>query len=259
MKSKLFIALVTAMMLTAVGSRAATEVACFPYAVALVESRTAIHEHHDLSSHEIGHGEAAERFAVQDRKLVNGDCWVQAPMESTQFRVGWLLDENLTTGCVRSIKGDAEFQAKIIAGLEYLNEEALRWFEYVSQYAYSIKPAEPDAGMSEAKWPSCTVLIDKSAFESKVVLATYLVHEACHIHQYVEQRLYRQPERYVNVRMEKECYGRELEMLREIAPEHKLIQTLEEDFRQPYWWWAKCRLHTPAIDIPPNEMERLTC
>ena len=269
MKSKSCIACVIALMLTAVGSRAASPEGCFPHPVALLKWRTDIYEQPDLLSDKIGHGEAARAFTALDSKLFGEDCWVQVRLEwKHEPPWGFLRDQNVTTGCVWDIQDDVEFEAEIKKGLDYLEEKAPRWHQYVTQHDYSIGPAADDAGASTANWPACTVGIDKSAFESDLlVLATHLVHEACHIHQYVALHLPYEHETYARVRNEMECYGRELDMLQEIAPEDaleqanvdKLVQKVEKDFRQSYWWWAKCRLHTPALDIPPDLIEGLKC
>lgn len=176
MKFIVLIACVITLILVVLGGRAFAQDNCFPHAVALLVSPTEVYEDQDSSSPAILRAEAGVRFAVQGSKQVGEDCWVKAPLISSQF--AWLMDNNITTGCVWEIDGGYDFKEKIRQGLDYLEEEAPRWHLYVTEHPYTIKPREIGVRNSRTNWPECSVEIHKSAFESLPELATHLVHEA---------------------------------------------------------------------------------
>lgn len=262
MKSKALIEFVIALMLIVLNGRSFAQNSCFPLGYAYMNWHTLIREQPVLWSRAISLDKAGFLIRVQDTKRVYGNCWVQAPLNTGQARVGWLLAENVTALRIPTINGDERFNGQIIMGFNYLLEKAPRWFQYVTQPDYIIEPAKPRDTKSHMDWPARIVRVHEEAFVSQLKLASHLVHEACHIHQGIEERLpLNENETYVRVRIEQECVAREVEMMEDIDPEHDDVRERRNVLARPFGWWVRdvassasspAPVRTSRFPIPPS-------
>ena len=250
MKHKALIACVIALMLIALFSPASAHDSCYPHGVAYVERLAVIRDEAGYPSRVVALAYEAGALDVLNSMAVSGECW--ALVEK-----GWLLTEDLSANPVPTpppptltpvkpliIEGDAEFVAQISMGLSFLREQAPRWYRYVTQYQYSIQPAEPNAITSYARWPDKRVYIHDNRLDPMMMLALVLVHEACHIHQGMEGRWYR--DGFTQVRNEQECVRVELLSALEIAPEFDFINKLIELIAEPHWRWREVTRLDPS-------------
>ena len=259
MKSRALISFVAALFLIVLVSPVFAHEGCFPHGYAYRNWNTLVREQPVLWGRAISFDDVG-LLTVQDTKLVFGECWVQTPMNSGPWQVGWLLADDLTALRIPNIKGDKRFEARIIEGFNYLLEKAPRWFRYVAQPDYIIEPTRPGDTKSHMVWPARIVRIHEEAFVSLLTLAWHLVHEACHIHQGVEERLpLHQNAIYVRVRVEQECVAREVEMMKDINSEHDDVQARINVLAKPFGWWvsdvmssssAPAPVHTSRFPIP---------
>lgn len=133
---------------------------------------------------------------------------------------------------VPRIEGDARFVAQIEAALNLLQERAPSWYSFVVSGSNVIVPT---VGLSWAIYKDRRIEIsNRHAFAPRgyqtqlLFLAGVLVHEACHIHRY-ENGLYtwdRKVEEFA-------CISKQIDMTREISPNHSLVQW-HIDFRERY-------------------------
>ena len=250
MKSKALIAFVIALAPIILASHAFAQDSCFPHGLAYLEWQSVVREQPALWGRAISLDQVGFRF-VQDSKRFAGNCWAQVPSDVGRWRFGWLLAENLTAVRIPSIYGDELFTAQINDGLEYLASKAPRWLLYVTQYEYRIEPTKPGETTSKAEWPAKIVRIHEDAFVSEQELATHLVHEACHIHQFEDGRFpLSEVVTHGVVRMEQECIAREVEMLMDIAPEHELVQERRNLLGKAFGWWVNGGMSFSVVASP---------
>ncbi len=164
----------------------------------------------------------------------NNQCGAGAPTSSVG-RHGGLV-----------IEGSESFQTWVNAGLDLLRRKAPQWYSYVIEATRTIKELPYGAGAGvyvESRthvtaWGVDWVPSDLNIF----TIAHEMIHEACHIYQYLSGN----PNWYPAEpwREEKECVEKELEAAQVIDPYDRfgrhsywrhIIANIEHD--RSIWWW----------------------
>ena len=253
LESKAIIACVIAVILIVLASRAFAQDSCFPRGDTYAKRLALIREEPGFPNAVIGLANRAGIYGVLHSTRVGGKCWAQV-------EDGWLLTDDLSVEPVPTpdprtpsivtwlkIKGDPEFRTEISRGLAYLLEKSPRWYRYVTLYPYSIEPTKPGAKTSWGTWPDRIVYIHRDTFISSTRLARALVHEACHIQQGIQGRLFRPGERYREVRNEQECVRMALQMVLDIEGYHSEIMVPIYVLSRPDWWWWVMTRGDPSL------------
>ena len=258
MKSKSLIPFIIILTLIALNSLGSAQENCYLHDVGFTKWLTFIRDRPSLFGTVVAVATPSFRSNVLDRQHFRGDCWAKVEWGLEEVAVGWLLAENLSTEPVATpavglrvtlpsleeqcINGGAEFEATIKANLMYLLEQAPQWYLYVVEPDYCIQPCEPcKLGTSHAIWLDGPVYVYEDDYKGESVrdptmrLARLLVHEACHVRQFDEKP--RPDVAYARVRVEQECVLRELEMVRNIDPEHIYNKVLVMVVAWPYVEW----------------------
>ena len=128
-----------------------------------------------------------------------------------------------------SIDGPPSFVSKAVAAFDFLRSNASNWLNYVVAKTASVGP-HPFFG-SRAYFARKRIQIGDTHDDDTVILASVLVHEACHLHQWDEGRW-----NSINVdptRLEVECMEVQLDALLQFAPSHWFISRLRGAIQNP--------------------------
>lgn len=133
-----------------------------------------------------------------------------------------------------SIQGDEAFRRQITRAFEYLLERSSQWFNYTVSKIHRIEGATFDndahyggkiAGSVDSRSRVVKVSIEhaRDTRSDIALLASTLIHEACHLHQFDSGKFSRW-DWELGILPEQECYGIEAQALAEMAPGHRHIE-----------------------------------
>ena len=178
-----------------------------------------------------------------DAAAIDNCCYVNRQCNTDQeWQNGyWAYQNNVcgapqqsaASGTVSSslppIDGPPDFVVKVVAAFDYLRSKAPNWFNYVVAKTASVGP-HPFFG-SRAYMARKRIQIGDTHDDNTTVLASVLVHEACHLYQWDAGRwnsILVDP-----TRLEVECMEVQLGAMLEFAPRHWFIRRLREAIRNP--------------------------
>ena len=260
MKSKALIACVIALILTAGGIHATADLDCYAGEMVMIERNTVLWDQPGFSGRVVHGATSGPSLTLRDSEQKSGTCWAKIELLSemataVQHKFVWfVIDdptwEEMPMYCDPKIEGDEAFDKRIDEGRALLGPEGSYWYDYVMQYDFMIQPAEAGRETSYLSWPLRCVSIGTDALESPLGTAYTLVHEACHIQQGFAGRY---PENIeAEIRAEKECHAKALEMASQIDLTHSKVRLVSKMLKQDDRWWEA---FVTGTCLPPSEVE----
>ena len=131
-----------------------------------------------------------------------------------------------------SIDGPPSFVSKAVAAFNYLRDRTPHWFNYVVAKAGSVG-LNPFFG-SRAYVARRRIQIGDTHDDDTGILASVLVHEACHIYQWDEGRW----NALDPTAREVECTEVQLDAMLQFAPGHWFINRLRDNIKNPLVGWG---------------------
>ena len=149
-------------------------------------------------------------------------CWLKVP-DGWMAQTGW-VQSTMPAVQLPKIEGKADFVGQIKAALDYLKRESPHWYLYVVRPTRHIKARPSYENNSVAYGEHDRIEIARGHLESTLLLASALVHEACHLYQWDGGQRIVSGDDEGRTKAEIECYSVELEMVRDIKPGDELIR-----------------------------------
>ncbi len=127
------------------------------------------------------------------------------------------------------IEGSSSFVSKTVEAFHYIRDRSLNWFNYAVSKISSIGQRPPFDPGSRAYVRRRRVEISDEHDDDTVLLASVLIHEACHIHQWDAGRWYSLDP----TTREVECLQIQLDAVSEMAPHSWVNNMLRRAIRNP--------------------------
>jgi len=162
-----------------------------------------------------------------DRQCTTDDEWARGYQAYQNYECRQLSPgEASAIAPYPPIEGTPDFVTRIRTGLDWLRERSSKWYLYVAQPTRHIKVSAGDlfgSAISFAYGRSARLEIHPEHLDPPSNLASWLVHEACHLHQWNRGWRVKVWDFDGKKAKEDECYGKQVEMLNELAPGHSLL------------------------------------
>ena len=209
--------------------------ACFSERRAYVAGHMNIRASHMINSAIVGSAERGDLFEVSESIQGQTYCWLN-------IGIGWMAHTEIVHGKMPlpRIDGDSVFVKYIRAGFDFLWEKSKWAFMYVADYINVITPRPNNKPHSVAWVRSGRVEIDGRHLRPDVLLATVLLHEACHMHQYELNPFMPRALEWQRIEFEKECTEVEIVFLEAIGEGDSWIaEDLRSRLSQSYDKWLE--------------------
>lgn len=204
-----------------------------------------IRERPTVNSSKAGATERGDSFKVTETQEGDTYCWLK-------ISKGWIAHISFVSHDIAdilpTIEGDDRFRTRVVQAFAYIHSKSSKWFKYTVPKIRTVTP-DPDLEREEV---NARVLVGKRHVSinpqyarraSQAILASTLVHEACHVHQWDRGERF-----LVSFLAEPECYGIQADALSRMSPgneevkwlrcwaEHYPSQFLCEYKLNPPWW-----------------------
>ena len=156
---------------------------CYEFRSAYVTGVMNIRESYTTASQVVRQAHSGDVYKVTGSHQGDTWCWLQ-------ISNGWMANTSYVSHDISHvlppIRGEDWFKDKVVAALEFLSRKSARWFSYT---APKITMIEPDPDLSSAARVIAStgrVKIASDFYRNRnaAELASTLVHEACHVHQW---------------------------------------------------------------------------
>lgn len=206
-----------------------------------------IRERPTVNSNKAGTTEYGESYKVAGTHEGDTYCWLK-------ISKGWIAHISFVSHDIAAIlpeiEGEDWFKSKVIQAFEFIHRKSPTWFNYTVPKLKTVVP-DPDLEREEV---NAQVLVRTRHIsinpkyarrESRAMLASTLVHEACHVHQWDRGERY-----LVSFFAEPECYDIQADALSQMSPGHTNVKWLRcwaEHYPSQFLckyelnppWWAR--------------------
>ena len=211
--------------------RVTVEKGCYPGTGVAVIWQTPIRFTSSYRSLPVARAEPSDQFVVIRSRLNEGICWIQTT-------IGW-IDASKTMPAfvptptpeptpipmpeflILRITGDDQFVSEIRKGFAFLWKHSPYWYWYVVDSGILVIAPSIGHQDSRAYGFEKRIEIDEWYMQSITILASTLVHEACHLIQFQEGRWPYEGDVLGIIQAERECLALEVGMMTEIRPTHR--------------------------------------
>ena len=196
---------------------------CYEHEWAYLTGSMNIRQQPTVNSNRAGVTETGESYRVTETHEGDTYCWLK-------ISKGWIAHISFVShdiaGILPTIEGDDWFTRNVIQAFKYMHNRSSKWFKYTVPKIRTVV-ADPDLEREEV---NARVLVARrhvsinpiyARRESPAMLASTLVHEACHVHQWDRGERY-----LVSFLAEPECYGVQARALSQISPGHENVKWL---------------------------------
>lgn len=216
---------------TRTNTTSSTQTKCYSASKAYITGAMNIRSGPGTSNRKVGSAHTGESFSVSRSQRGGEYCWLKV-------NKGWIAK----TGRVSSTKPVVE-AAKTCAGIpplngartdrirrafDYLCKNAPNWFAYATSSRPSSISDDPKLPGGRAYPNGRRIGINTNAYPIIMVLASVIVHESCHIHQFNEGRWRGGSPLDVEV----ECHNKQLDFVRQVAPNGEWHQILLDKIKR---------------------------
>lgn len=204
---------------------------CYPATGVVVIWQTPIRFTSSSRSLPVDRAEPSDEFVVIRSRSNEGVCWIQ-------ITDGWIDASQILPALVPTptpeptpvpmpelsiprITGDYQFVSEIRKGFAFLWKRSPYWFWYVVDSGILV--IAPAIGHEDARAYGLEkrIEIDEWYMQSAIILASTLVHEACHLIQFEEGRWPYESDVLGIIEVERECLAVEIDMITKIYPTHR--------------------------------------
>ena len=217
---------------------------CFPHDTAYLIGEMNIREKPTTNSKRVGATNRGEAYKVSDAYEGDDYCWLKTDK-------GWIAHISYVSHDISDIlpriSGNVAYKNKVVRAFKYIHDRSTKWFDYTVPKIGEIVFA-PDLGKSDNQADTnATMYVRQRKMElserymrsvSTTELASTLIHEACHVHQWDRGDRY-----LVSFLAEPECYSIEADALSQLSPGHPDVPWLR--------CWAK---HYPSTFLCKYEV-----
>ena len=195
---------------------------CHQGRTAYLTGRMNIRRQATVASEKTGVAEAGQSFEVTEAHQGENWCWLK-------ISKGWMADTKFVSydiiDVLPPISGEDWFKDKIVRAFEFLSSKSTRWFNYTVPKIQAIRP-DPDLETNARVIAPTGKVTVGTSFIRRIgrdfaMLASTLVHEACHVHQWESGK-----RSFLGWDLEKECYTLEATALSQISPRHPDVEAL---------------------------------
>ncbi len=196
---------------------------CYEHEWAYLTGSMNIRERPTVNSNKAGATEQGESYRVVETHEGDSYCWLKISR-------GWIAHISFVSPDIAdilpTIQGDDWFTSRVIQAFQYMHDRSSKWFKYT---APKIRTVVADSGL-EREEVNARVLVDRRHVsinpiyvrrDSSAMLASTLVHEACHVHQWDRGERY-----LVSFLAEPECYDIQADALSAMSPGHENVKWL---------------------------------
>ena len=210
---------------------------CYPSSTAYITGSVNVREQATANSKVVQSVRAGQALRVQSSAQGDTYCWVKTLH-------GWIAK----TGRVSSTKppvytpsttnraglpqitGDAPFVSKVIAAYNYLRDRAPTWFNYAVSKTRTVVITYDSASFAYVNRKHVEVSHEHT--DPLILLASVLVHEACHMHQWDAGRYKRLDPKTREV----ECLDMQLDLILQLEPGSSVVSKLRRAIKNPVIW-----------------------
>ena len=217
---------------------------CYEHEWAYLTGSMNIRERPTVNSNKAGATEQGESYRVVETHKGDTYCWLKISR-------GWIAHISFVSHDIAdilpTIQGEDWFTSMVIRAFQYMHDRSSKWFKYT---APKIRTVVADSDL-EREEVNARVQVSRrhvsinpkyARRESTAMLASTLVHEACHVHQWDRGERY-----LVGFLAEPECYDIEADALSAMSPGHENVKWLRcwaEHF--PSQFLCKYELNPPS-------------
>ena len=243
-----YILVVVAIMI-AFGLPARADSGCYPATGIEVFKRTRLRERYWVQSNNDRAPRMGERFAVRGSTMFDGICWVKVadawirsdsvipglppdPREATPVPETIAVATRVPKSTMPEVEmpridGGGWFATSIGHAMDYLKNRLPDWYIYVATNTRSIGRS-PERDRSTANGRTKHTAIAPAHLDPIIVLASVLVHEACHMVQYDRGVRKSWSDYKGEMQREKECLRVQRDMMRDYDRNHWFTDELTE-------------------------------
>ncbi|MCY4020996.1 MAG: hypothetical protein OXG39_16405 [Chloroflexi bacterium] len=208
---------------------------CYQHDTAYLTGVMNIREEPTTQSSIVLRTRAGHVYDVLSTEKGNAWCWLE--IEPGWMAVTGYVTEQVTHVGFPQIRGsETEMIPAVEDALDYLRRQSLDWFDYAVKPVRRIVTERPyvvwrwEGGVARVEYDETYVWGFTGERREPLYLSSVLVHEACHHYQWDERRW----SKLTDVEREEECYGVQLEYVREVAPNNRqLVQEFQRYMNAP--------------------------
>ena len=195
---------------------------CFPYRTAYITGRMNIREDSTTSSKIEYQTSAGESYPILETYAGDSYCWLKTYK-------GWIALTNIVSNDISvilpEIKGANWFVHKITRAFKYMHVKSPSWFKYATKKLQVIQ-INPELKEADAlvlvRTKHVSVRPGHAHVAEDALLASTLIHEACHVEQWDNGERYLRAAGFSDP-AERECYGVQAKALSQLSPGHAEI------------------------------------
>ncbi len=220
---------------------------CYEHERAYLTGSMNIRERPTVNSNKMGATDRGESYEITATHEGDTYCWLK-------ISKGWIAHISFVSHDIADIlpkiEGDDRFRTRVIDAFAYIHRKSSKWFRYTVP-KFKTVAADSDLEREEV---NARVLVSRrhvsinpiyARRESPAMLASTLVHEACHVHQWDRGERY-----LVSFLAEPECYDVQADALSAMSPGHENVKWLRcwaEHYPSQFLckyelnppWWAR--------------------
>lgn len=199
-------------------SSSTTTSKCYSASRAYITGSMNIRSGPSTSNSKVGSAQYGESFAVSQSQRGGDYCWLK-------ISKGWIAKtarvqptKPATKPVVSSvsvtypdIEGSPGFISDIKQAFQYMGRRSTKWYNYARNVINKVE-SQSRAG---ARAHYYRVSVNPNFYPNTMELASVLVHEACHIYQYIQGRFHGR----TRLDRETECVNIQIDFIKDVSPQ----------------------------------------